>query len=145
MSFHGSSDSKESACSVGDPGLISESVRSPGEGHGYSLQYSCLENSKIGGSWWATVHGTAKWQTQLGDWYTSKGTEWKQWGQSGRGCVWRQAWLLRDVIWTRFWRLKGASMVMTPTHQWFTVFFLSSFLPNFLPFFLAPVHPYKFC
>ena len=39
------SDGKESACNVGDPGLIPGSGRSPGEEHDYSLQYSCLENS----------------------------------------------------------------------------------------------------
>ena len=38
-------DSKESSCSTGDLGLISGLGRSPGEGNGYSLHYSCLENS----------------------------------------------------------------------------------------------------
>ena len=41
----GGSDSKESACNAGDPGLIPGSRRSPGEGNGNPLQYSCLENS----------------------------------------------------------------------------------------------------
>ena len=44
-SFPGGSDSKESACNAGDSGSIPESGRSPGEGNGYPLQYSCLENS----------------------------------------------------------------------------------------------------
>ena len=43
--FPGGSDSKESAHNAGDPGLILGSGRSPGEGHGNPLQYSCLENS----------------------------------------------------------------------------------------------------
>ena len=43
--FPGGSDSKESACSVGDLCLIPCSGRSTGEGFGYLLQYSCLENS----------------------------------------------------------------------------------------------------
>ena len=43
--FPGGSDGKESACNTGDPGSIPESKRSPGEGNGYSLQYSYLENS----------------------------------------------------------------------------------------------------
>ena len=43
--FPGGSDGKESACNVGHPGLITGSGRSPGEGIGYTLQYSCLENS----------------------------------------------------------------------------------------------------
>ena len=42
-SFPGGSDSKESACNAGDLGLIPGSERSPGEGNGYPLQYSCLE------------------------------------------------------------------------------------------------------
>ena len=45
LGFHGGSDSKESACSGGDQGLILGSGTYPGEGSGYSLQYSCLENS----------------------------------------------------------------------------------------------------
>ena len=59
----GGSDGKESAGSAGDPGLIPGSGRSPGEGNGYTLQCSCLGNSKDRGAWWATVHGVAKSQT----------------------------------------------------------------------------------
>ena len=43
--FPNGSDDKESTCNVGDPGLIPGSGRSPGEGNGDPLQYSCLENS----------------------------------------------------------------------------------------------------
>ena len=43
------------------------SGRSPGEGNGNPLQYSCLENPMEGGAWWATVHGVAKSRTQLSD------------------------------------------------------------------------------
>ena len=50
----------ESACSAGDRGSIPGSGRSPGEGHGNPLQYSCLENPMDRGAWWATVHGVAK-------------------------------------------------------------------------------------
>ena len=53
------SDSKEAACHVEDLGLIPESGRSPGEGNGNPLQYSCLENSMDRGTWWAIVHGVA--------------------------------------------------------------------------------------
>ena len=45
--------------------MIHESGRSPGEGNDNPLQYSCLENSMDGESWWATVHGVTKSQTQL--------------------------------------------------------------------------------
>ena len=41
--------------------------RSPGEGNGSPLQYSCLENIMDRGAWWATVHGVAKSQTRLSD------------------------------------------------------------------------------
>ena len=42
-----------------------ESERSPREGNGYPLQYSCLENYMDSGAWWAIVHGVANSQTQL--------------------------------------------------------------------------------
>ena len=45
---------------AGDVGSIPGSGRSPGGGHGNPLQYSCLENSKDRGAWWAPVHGVAK-------------------------------------------------------------------------------------
>ena len=43
--FLGGSDSRESAWNAGDPGSVPESGRSPGEGNGNPLRYSCLENS----------------------------------------------------------------------------------------------------
>ena len=49
----GGSDSKASAYNAGDPGSIPGSGRSPGEGNGNPLQYSCLENPMDGGAWWA--------------------------------------------------------------------------------------------
>ena len=63
--FPGGSDGEESTCNVGDPGLISGPGRSPGEGHGYPLQYSCLENPRDGGAWWAAVYGVAESRTRL--------------------------------------------------------------------------------
>ena len=65
MGFPNGSDGKGSACNSGDPGLISGLGRSPGEGNGNPFQYSCLENSMDTGTWWATVPGVAKSQTQL--------------------------------------------------------------------------------
>ena len=56
-----------SACNVGDLGSIPGSRRSPGEGNGNPLQYSCLENSMDGGAWWATVHAVTKNWTRLSD------------------------------------------------------------------------------
>ena len=63
--FPGGSEVKASAWNVGDPGSIPGLGRSPGEGNGNPLQYSCLENPMDRGAWWATVHGVAKSLTQL--------------------------------------------------------------------------------
>ena len=60
MGFPGGSEVKASACNVGDLGSIPGSGRSPGEGNGNPLQYSCLENPMDRGAWWATVHGVAE-------------------------------------------------------------------------------------
>ena len=63
----GGSDSKESACNMGDLGSIPGSGRSPGEGNGYLLQCTCLENSMDREAWMATVHGVAKSWARLSD------------------------------------------------------------------------------
>ena len=57
--------SKESISKPGDTGSIPGSGRSPGGGHGNPLQYSCLENPKDRGAWWATVHRVTNNQTGL--------------------------------------------------------------------------------
>jgi len=49
--------SKESACNAGDTGLIPVLGRFPGEENDYSLQYSCLGNPMVRGTWWVMVHG----------------------------------------------------------------------------------------
>ena len=60
MGFPGGSDSKESACNVGLLGFIPGLGRSPGKGNGKPLQYSCLQNSMVRGTWWPTVHGVTR-------------------------------------------------------------------------------------
>ena len=65
--FPGGSDSKESPCNAGDLGSIQGLGRSPGEGNGNPLQFSCLENTVDRGTWPTTVHGLAKSQTGLSD------------------------------------------------------------------------------
>jgi len=65
--FPGGSDSKESACSVGDPGSIPGFGRSPGEGNGKPPQCSYLENPIDGRTWQAIVHGVTKSRTRLSD------------------------------------------------------------------------------
>ena len=64
MGFHRGSAGKEYACSVGDLGSIPGLGRSPGEGKGYPIQYSGLENSMD-----YTVHGVAESRIQLSDFH----------------------------------------------------------------------------
>ena len=65
MGFPGGSDSKVSARNAGDPDSVSGLGRSPGEGNGNPVQYSCLENSSDRGAWLARVHGFAESRTWL--------------------------------------------------------------------------------
>ena len=67
IGFPRGSEVKASACNAGDLGLIPGSGRSPGEGNGSPLQYSCLENPMDRGAWWATVHWVIKSLTRLSD------------------------------------------------------------------------------
>ena len=67
--FPGGADNKEYACKAGDPGLIPRLGRSPGEGNGNPLRYSCLENPMDRGAWQATIHGVADSQPHLGNYH----------------------------------------------------------------------------
>ena len=58
--FRGGSVVKNLLANAGDAGLIPGSGRSPGEGNGNPLRYSCLGNPMDRGAWWATIHGVAK-------------------------------------------------------------------------------------
>ena len=60
VGFPGDSVVKNPPACGGDVGLIPGSGRSPGEGNGNLLQYSCLENPMDRGAWWVIVHGVAK-------------------------------------------------------------------------------------
>ena len=60
LGFPGGSMVKNPPASAGDLNSIPVSGRSPGEGNGNSLQYSCLGNFMDRGAWWATVHGVTK-------------------------------------------------------------------------------------
>ena len=63
MGFPGGSNGKESACNEEDLGSIPGLGRSTGKGNGYSLQYSCLENSMDRTAWQITVHGVTELDT----------------------------------------------------------------------------------
>ena len=65
MGFPGGSEDEASACNAGDPGSIPGLGQSPGEGHGYPVHYSFLENSMDRGAWPATVCRVEKSQTRL--------------------------------------------------------------------------------
>ena len=65
--FPGGSDGKESVCNARDLGSVLKLGKSLGEGNGYPLQSSCLENPMDRGAWQATVHGVTKSQTRLSD------------------------------------------------------------------------------
>ena len=72
MGFPSSSAGNESACNAGDLALIPGLGRSTGEGKGYPLQYSFLENSTDRGAWQAAVCGVAESWTQLSDLHSHK-------------------------------------------------------------------------
>ena len=65
--FPGGSVEKNLPATAGDSGFIPGSGRSPGEGTGNPLQYSCPENSMDRGAWQAAVHGVAESRTRLSD------------------------------------------------------------------------------
>ena len=67
--FLGSSDGKEPARNESNTGSTPGSGRSPGEGNGSPLQYSCLENPMDRGAWWTTVHGVTESQTGLSNFH----------------------------------------------------------------------------
>ena len=64
---NGCSEVKASASNAGEPGSIPGLGRSPGEGNGNPLLYSCLENPMDWGAWWAAVHRVTKSRTRLSD------------------------------------------------------------------------------
>ena len=67
------SDGKESTCNAEDVGLITGSGGSPGEGNGYPLQYSCLENAMDRGARQATVHEVSESNMTEATWPTGEG------------------------------------------------------------------------
>ena len=96
------SDSKESACNAEDLGSIPLSGRSPGEGNGNPLQYSCLENSMPRGAWWAIVHGMTEQLTlSLSSLTSPSSNSLYVWGSVSpwvRKIPWRRAWQLTLVF-----------------------------------------------
>ena len=139
---------KESSCNLEDPGSILKSGRSPGEGNGNPLQYSCLGNPMDRRTWWAIVHGVPKSQTELRGWHFSlheqaQGTSlycagWALWGLQGRiqllSLVFRSHWE-SETSWGKWvgWAEMNTghekrghppqwleSTLMPPLHLWFS-------------------------
>ena len=79
---------KESTCQAGDMGLIPGLGRSPGEGNGNPLEYSCLGNSMDRGAWRATVHVAAESWTQLERLSSSVGG-WQLWHGRPGNAFWK--------------------------------------------------------
>ena len=75
MGFPCGSADTESACNVGDLGLIPGLGRSPEEGKDYPLQCSCLEHPRDGGAWWAAVYGVARLETTEATWQRQQQTD----------------------------------------------------------------------
>ena len=98
----GGSDGKESVCNVGDPSSIPGLERSPEEGNGNPLQYTCLENPLDRGAWGATVRRVTKSQTWLSNSnFTFTWTNFKSCLSKPLQCVpiWQQCWVwLRAII-----------------------------------------------
>ena len=98
--FPGGSDGKVSACNAGDPGLIPGSGRSPGEGNGTPLQYSCLENPIDG---WRSLAGCSPRGRKESD--TTERLHFHFSPQRKTLSKWRK---LEDSILNRWWRLKSS-------------------------------------
>ena len=101
-------DSKESACNAGDirdPGSIPGLGRSPGEGNGNPLQYSCLKNPMDRGAWQAAVQRVLKSRTQLSDYAQNSSTQGKKrtWNRKKRA-LGRECEGMSTFIGRRLWR-----------------------------------------
>ena len=118
MGSSGSSVSKESACSTGDPGLIPGLGRSTGEGNGKSLQYSCLENPMDSGAWLTIVLGITRVRQQKRHWCIEQ-----SYGLCGRGSGWEDLgechWNMYNIMYetsrqsrfdARYWMLGAGAL-----------------------------------
>ena len=95
----------ESPCNAGDLGSIPGSGRSPGEGNGNPLQYSCLEIPTERAAWQVTVHGVTKSQKQLSDltFFSSQCFNFV----TSTGCLWTSNKNQTKPTWEQYWRYWG--------------------------------------
>ena len=108
------SDGKESACNMGDLGLIPGLGRSSGGGHGNPLQYSCLENPMDRGAWQAAVHGVAKSGTRLsnGERHVANSQLVLASGVQHRDSVYASVYMHTDRVFFRFFSIIGYHRVL---------------------------------
>ena len=114
--FPSGSDGKTSVCNAGDPGSIPGLGRSPGEGNGSPLQYSCLENSMDRGAWGAAVYRVAQSRTWLKrlsthSWLLEDGS--RSWLQKGTGKFWGVMELFYFLgVWLSDWVSKTSELYL---------------------------------
>jgi len=118
LDFPGGSHGKESICDAGDSGLILRSERSSGEGDGYPLQYSCLENPIDRGAWWATVYGVAKSQA-VTEWLTLSHTFHEESLYSAQFCCESKTALKQKVCLKKLPGVKKAGTCQNFSNLWF--------------------------
>ena len=124
--------SSNQCCSAGDLGLIPRLRRSPGEGNGNPLQYSCLENPMDGGAWRATVHGVAKGRTRLSNWTELNRTGFSGGSLSPSACTcflpdhkcWSQEHFLINILGAKLLSVSRGTLPVTTTHplEWLKYF-----------------------
>jgi len=126
LAFPGGSVVKSPPANAGDAGLIPGSGRSPREGNGNPLQYSCLGNPIDRGAWWATVHGVAKnghnlgtnqQQQQLALWISPC-----PWWQTARSDGLREPGLEPWLATSRLWDLEGLLNPCVPQFPYLTAY-----------------------
>ena len=123
LSFPGSSVDKESACNAGDWGSIPGLGRSPGEGNGNPLQYSCLENPMDRRAWRATDYGVARVGYDLVTKTTATTHNFKY-----AMTVYMQIWFLKCRIMLRLLTVKSNAKLSPPPSSWPSHTFCSSSL-----------------
>ena len=126
--FYGGSDGKESACSAGYPGSMPGLRRSPGEGNGNPLLYSCLENSMERGAWQATVHGVTKSRTWLNMTFTSLHFHFFHFNYSVSWCV--PLWF--NPVWVTLHFLVLNVCLLSQVREIFSYYFFNYVLSAFL-------------
>ena len=133
--FSGGSDSKKICLQLEDPGFIPGFRRSSGRGHGYPLQYSCLENSMDRAAWRAIVHGVCSKESDTTKWLMLfRQSDWLEGGPRGQSVdqsqhQWRKS---ESVVFKLHWDLLSISHCLEFHHL--QIFFMLWNKNNITPF-----------